>query len=161
MAIKRMLCNYISVSRYSSTASVLKIGDMLKKTRVFECKDLVEFSKVSFDENPLHLDSKYARNAGFRDVLVPGLLVASLFPRIIASNFPGAIYASQTLQFRLLVYVEEEITGEVETISIREVKKQYMNGKVSNEWHLPTVVINLVLNGEAWAVLPTLCPADP
>nr|GEW62327.1 hypothetical protein [Tanacetum cinerariifolium] len=58
MAIKRMLCNYIRVSGYSSTASVLKIGDKLKKARVFACKDLVEFSKVSFDENPLHLDSE-------------------------------------------------------------------------------------------------------
>ncbi|GJS08163.1 (R)-specific enoyl-CoA hydratase [Tanacetum coccineum] len=158
MAIKRMLCNYIRVSGYSSTASVLKVGDKLKKARVFACKDLVEFSKVSFDENPLHLDSEYARNAGFRDVLVPGMLVASLFPRIIASNFPGAIYASQTLQFRLPVYVDEEITGEVEALSIREVKKQYI-AKFS------TRCINndgvLVLNGEAWAVLPTLCPADP
>ena len=82
-----MLCNYISVAGYSSTASVLKIGDKLKKARVFARKDLVEFSKVSFDENPLHLDSEFARNAGFRDVIVPGMLVATLFPRIIASHF--------------------------------------------------------------------------
>ncbi|GJS13515.1 vesicle transport v-SNARE 11 [Tanacetum coccineum] len=39
---------------------------------------------------------------------------------------PGAIYASQTLQFRLSVYVEEEITGEFKALSIREMKKQYM-----------------------------------
>ncbi|PWA77341.1 thioesterase superfamily protein [Artemisia annua] len=158
MAIKRMLCNYISVAGYSSTASVLKIGDKLKKTRVFVRKELVEFSKVSFDENPLHLDSEFARNAGFRDVIVPGMLVATLFPRIIASHFPGAVYASQTLQFRLPVYVEEEITGEVEATSIREVKKQYIAKFTTRCFNNDGV---LVLNGEAMAVLPTLCPTDP
>ncbi|GJS08159.1 (R)-specific enoyl-CoA hydratase [Tanacetum coccineum] len=59
---------------------------------------------------------------------------------------------------RLLVFVDEEITGEVEALSIREVKKQYIS-KFSTRCIDNHGV--LVLNGEAWAVLPTLCPADP
>ncbi|KAJ0948787.1 putative maoC-like dehydratase domain, HotDog domain superfamily [Helianthus annuus] len=62
MAIKRALFNYVSVSRYSST-SLLKTGDKL--------------FKGEFDANPLHLDPQYARDAGFSDILVPGMLVAS------------------------------------------------------------------------------------
>lgn len=91
MTMKRMLFHYISVSRYSSTA-LLKTGDKLKQTRIFSSEDLVKHSKVSFDENPLHLNSEYARNAGFRDKIVPGMLVSSLFPRIIASHFVSYIH---------------------------------------------------------------------
>ncbi|XP_076910308.1 3-hydroxyacyl-[acyl-carrier-protein] dehydratase FERN, mitochondrial-like isoform X2 [Bidens hawaiensis] len=147
--IKRTLFYYMSVSRYST--SLLKTGDKLKQTRIFSSQDLVDFSKVTLDANPLHLDSEYARNGGFKAILVPGMLVASFFPRIIATHFPGAVYASQTLHFRLPVYVEEEITGEVEATSIRGSKNKYM-------CYNNTGV--LVLDGEAMAVLPTLCPTQ-
>ncbi|KVI00125.1 MaoC-like domain-containing protein [Cynara cardunculus var. scolymus] len=140
MAIKRMF-NYIPTLRYSSD-SYLKSGDRLKQTRIFSSQDLVEFSKLSFDANPLHLDPEFARNAGFKDRVVPGML-------------PGAVYASQTLHFRSPVYVEEEITGEVEATSIRESKKKYI-AKFTTRCFNNTGV--LVLDGEAMAVLPTLCP---
>ncbi|KAJ0810295.1 putative enoyl-CoA hydratase 2 [Helianthus annuus] len=143
MAIKRALFNYVSVSRYSST-SLLKTGDKLKQTRIFSTQDLVDYSKVSFDANPLHLDPQYARDAGFSDILVPGMLVASFFPRIIATHF--------TLNFRSPVYVKEEIVGEVEATSIRGSKNKYM-------CYNNTGVV--VLDGEAMAVLPTLCPVQP
>lgn len=38
--------------------------------------------------------------AGFSGQVLPGVLCASLFPALIGSNFPGAIYLSQTLKFR-------------------------------------------------------------
>ena len=38
--------------------------------------------------------------AGFEGMVIPGLLMASMFPAIIAAAFPGAIYLSQTLKFR-------------------------------------------------------------
>ena len=38
--------------------------------------------------------------AGFSGTIVPGILLASLFPAIIGSAIPGAIYASQSVKFR-------------------------------------------------------------
>lgn len=37
---------------------------------------------------------------------------------------PGAIYVSQSLHFRLPVYIGEEIVGEVEATNIREQKNR-------------------------------------
>lgn len=37
---------------------------------------------------------------GFQAPILPGILMASLFPAIIGSRFPGAVYATQTLNFR-------------------------------------------------------------
>ncbi|CAI9268472.1 unnamed protein product [Lactuca saligna] len=153
--MKRVLFNYIPSLRYSSDSLLLKTGDKLKQTRIFSSQDLVQFSKLSFDANPLHLDSEYAKKAGFTDRIVPGILVASLFPTIIASHFAGAVYASQTLHFRLPVYVDDEIIGEVEATNIREMKKKYVAKFATRCFNKNGV---LVLDGEAMAVLPTLCP---
>ncbi|XP_022752456.1 uncharacterized protein LOC111301217 [Durio zibethinus] len=137
----------------SSTSSVLKIGDVLRHKRIFSNEDVGEYSKVSHDANPLHFDSESARAAGFEDRLVHGMLVASLFPRIISSHFPGAIYVSQSLHFRSPVYIGDEIAAEVQAINIKENKKRHI-AKFSTKCFKNGDL--LVLDGVAMAILPTL-----
>ncbi|WCJ41067.1 (R)-specific enoyl-CoA hydratase [Euphorbia peplus] len=153
MMIKRLLS--VPNGRYYSVAAtnLLKTGDTLRQARVFSNEDVIEYSKVSYDMNPLHFDSEFARNAGFNDRIVHGMLVAALFPRIIASHFPGAVYASQSLSFKNPVYVGEEVTGEVEAINIRQNKHKYI-AKFSTKCFKNGGI--LVLCGEAIAILPTL-----
>ncbi|KAJ0083777.1 uncharacterized protein LOC116114462 [Pistacia vera] len=133
--------------------NVLRTGDILRQTRIYSSEDVLEYSKVSQDSNPLHFDPESARTAGFDDPIVHGMLVAALFPRIISSHFPGAVYVSQSLHFRLPVYIGDKILGEVQALNIREIKKKYLvkfstkcvkNGEI------------LVLDGEAMTILPTL-----
>lgn len=71
----------------SATPQVLKPGDVLRKARLFSEEDVLQYSKVSCDSNPLHTDSAAARNVGFEGPVVHGMLVASLFPHIISSHF--------------------------------------------------------------------------
>lgn len=137
----------------SSAANVLKTGQVLKLARTFSDSDIVDYSKLSLDENPLHFDPESARIAGFADRLVPGMLVASLFPRIIAFHFPGAVYVSQTLQFKLPVCIGEEITGEVEATNIRKLKGKYMAKFLTKCFKDGDT---LVIDGEATAILSTL-----
>ena len=85
-----LVSSYISSSLKcfsSSTSNVLKVGDILSHTRIFTSEDVLEYSKVSHDSNPLHFDSALARRAGFDDRLVHGMLVASMFPHVISSHF--------------------------------------------------------------------------
>ncbi|WJX59192.1 hypothetical protein P8452_44549 [Trifolium repens] len=137
----------------SATPRVLKPGDVLKKTRVFTEEDVLQYSKVSHHNNPLHTDTAAARNVGFEGPLVHGMLVASLFPHIISAHFPAAVYVSQTLNFKLPVYIGDQIVGEVQATNLRENKNRYLakfktrcfkNGEI------------LVIEGEALALLPTL-----
>lgn len=39
-------------------------------------------------------------HAGTGDAIIPGSMCAALFPAIIGTAFPGALYLSQTLKFR-------------------------------------------------------------
>ncbi|RWR97231.1 MaoC-like domain-containing protein [Cinnamomum micranthum f. kanehirae] len=140
---------------YSSISSTfhLKIGDVLKKSQKFSHQDVLQFSNLTHDSNPLHFDSQSARDAGFRDCIVHGMLVAALFPRTIASYFPGAVYISQGLQFKLPVYIEDEVVAEVQARSLREHKKRYI-AKFSTKCFKNGEL--LVIDGEAMAILPTL-----
>ncbi|KAK6926829.1 MaoC-like dehydratase domain [Dillenia turbinata] len=158
MLIRHLASRFSSSLKFSSSSEtgsyILKTGDILTKMRIFSDWDVIEYSKVSHDANPLHFDAEFARNAGFDDRLVHGMLVASLFPQIIASYFPGAVYASQSLHFRLPVYIGDQITGEVQAINIREHKKRYLVKFSTRCYKRGT----LVLEGEAMASLATLVP---
>ncbi|XP_057473592.1 3-hydroxyacyl-[acyl-carrier-protein] dehydratase FERN, mitochondrial-like isoform X2 [Actinidia eriantha] len=152
MLTKCIVSSFYPSLRFSSlSASTIKTGDILKQARIFSSSDVLEYSKLSHDSNPLHFDIECAQNAGFEDRLVPGMLVASLFPRIIASHFPGAIYVSQSLQFRSPVYIGEEIIGEVEATNIRAIKN---NAKFKTKCFKQGD--HVVMDGEATAILPTL-----
>ncbi|KAK8956429.1 hypothetical protein KSP40_PGU014441 [Platanthera guangdongensis] len=67
----------------------LKVGSTLREVRRFSASDVAAYSAVSGDQNPLHSDPEFARRiAGFeRGSIVHGMLVATLFPTVIASHF--------------------------------------------------------------------------
>ncbi|XP_022875334.1 uncharacterized protein LOC111393844 isoform X2 [Olea europaea var. sylvestris] len=116
---------------HSSKENMLTTGVILKQVKIFSNSDFVEYSKLTHDSNPLHFNLERAKNAGFADLPVPGMLVASLFPRIIASHIPGAVYVNQTLEFKSPVYSGEEITGEVQALNIiRQMEEKYMLGEI-------------------------------
>ncbi len=52
------------------------------------------------DLNPIHRNLQAAGASGFRGLVVPGNMMVSMFPAIIGTAFPGAVYASQTAKFR-------------------------------------------------------------
>ncbi|KAM7528374.1 hypothetical protein LguiB_031784 [Lonicera macranthoides] len=155
MLVKRLFPSHVSSMGFcsSSAPTLLKSGDILKQARIFSDTDVTEYSKLSYDLNPLHFDSECARNTGFEDRLVPGMLISSLFPRIIASQFPGAVYVSQTLHFKSPVYIGEEIIGEVQATSIRQMKEKYIAKFATKCFKKGDLV---VIDGEAMAILPTL-----
>jgi hydroxyacyl-ACP dehydratase HTD2-like protein with hotdog domain len=123
MFIRSLLSvNVLPLRCFSSSAlNILKTGDILRQRRVFSNEDVLQYSKVTHDSNPLHFDSDLARNAGFEDRLVHGMLVAALFPQIISSHFVSHELFSISLVlvffFRLLQLInqllEEEQVKEV------------------------------------------------
>ncbi|XP_021854100.1 3-hydroxyacyl-[acyl-carrier-protein] dehydratase FERN, mitochondrial [Spinacia oleracea] len=154
MLSNRLASSFFSSYKYSSEVkSTVKIGDVLQQRKIFTDEDVVAYSKVSDDINPLHFDTECAHIAGFQDRLVHGMLVASLFPRIISSHFPGAVYVSQNLQFRQPVYVGDEIVGEVQAMNIRNFKTNYL---VKFSTRCLKKGSLLVIDGEATAILPSL-----
>ena len=93
MLAKTFVPRQLLVSRcFSSvTSKTLKVGDVLREARVFSSEDVKGYAEVSHDWNPLHFDQESARKAGFEDRLVHGMLVSSMFPRIISAHFVSSL----------------------------------------------------------------------
>ncbi|VVB16699.1 unnamed protein product [Arabis nemorensis] len=156
MLAKKFLPTRLLVSRFfsSETSKTLKVGDVLRETRVFSSEDVKAYAEVSHDWNPLHFDPESARKAGFENRLVHGMLVSSMFPRLISSHFPGAVYVSQSLHFRSPVYIGNEILGLVQATALRETKDKYIVKFSTKCFKNHSEVV--VVDGEATAILPNL-----
>ncbi len=104
--------------------SKIFVGQKAQVTRKFTEHDVGEFSELSLDFNPVHLDPDYAKNSMFGQRIVHGILVSSLFSGLLGKHLPGegTIYLGQELSFKKPVYLDQEVTATVEIIEIREDK---------------------------------------
>ena len=77
-----------------------------------------EFAKISGDYNPLHVDEQYAQSTKFGKRVCHGMLLGSFFSKMVGMYMPGknALYFSQTLNFRLPCFINDEITVEGEVL---------------------------------------------
>jgi 3-hydroxybutyryl-CoA dehydratase len=103
-------------------AHTLARGTVFAVDRKFSAADVHAFTALTGDANPIHQSSASdssmssatsSSSNGVREPIVPGLLLAALFPGIIGSNFPGALYATQSLAFRSPCAVGEAVCAEV------------------------------------------------
>lgn len=102
----------------------LEVGQSASQVRTFTEKDVLDFSKLSGDKNPIHFDKEYAKDTRFKKRIVQGPFITSLFGGLIGSELPGAgtIYMNQNTNFLAPVYLEDTVTATVEIKSIRSDK---------------------------------------
>ena len=79
----------------------LEIGMTRMIERQITQNDILLFSQVSGDQNPVHLDAAYAKQTIYGKRIAHGMLTASLISAVIAEQLPGhgTVYLSQTLKF--------------------------------------------------------------
>lgn len=119
-------------------------------SRTFGEEDVEAFAHITSDVNPAHLDEEFARTTVFGRRVVHGMLTASLISAVLGTRLPGkgAVYVSQSLQFRAPVFLGDTVTAEVEVSSVDARRRRVtlvtrclVNGKV-------------VLKGEAVVLAP-------
>ncbi len=102
----------------------LKIGDSASITRAFTDAEVRQYAELSTDRNPVHLDDAFAAGTQFKQRIVHGMLVGSLFSALLGQHLPGdgAIYMAQNLQFKAPVYLDMAVTARVEITAIHPKK---------------------------------------
>lgn len=104
--------------KQGKTILELNIGDFAESSKVITDKDVVLFSEVSGDKNPVHLDEEYASTTRFKHRIAHGHLVASLFSALLGTELPGegSIYLGQTIKYLKPVYLNDEIRAVVKVM---------------------------------------------
>ena len=94
--------------------------EAIQKTVLNE--DVIGFAELSGDHNPIHLSEHFARKTRFGERIVHGLYTASLISAVIGMRLPGpgAVYISQTLNFRGPVKIGDVIDVSVEVAELTE-----------------------------------------
>ncbi len=128
----------------------LTVGMEDSLTRIVAAADIRQMAEVSGDFNPLHLDDDFAAQTMFRKPIAHGMLGASYISAVFGTRLPGpgAIYVSQTLNFRAPVYVGDQVTATVRVVELIEGKKRALFSGVC------TVQGKTVLDGEAVLLVP-------
>jgi len=113
--------------------------------------DIVAFAEVTGDKNPVHLDADYAAQTIFKTPIAHGMLTAGYISAVFGMEMPGpgAIYVSQTLNFRAPVRIGDWVVAKVRVMELYPAKRR---ARFECECSVDGQV---VLEGEAVLLVPT------
>ncbi len=126
-------------------------------SKTVSSSDVVGFAEVTGDRNPIHLSEHFAARTMFGTRIAHGLYTASLISALLGTRLPGpgAVYISQTLNFRAPVKIGDTVTVVVTVAELMPEKSRARLAcvcKVGDE---------IVLDGEALVKVPGKATAKP
>lgn len=88
------------------------VGDTESIVKVIDEADVRRFVQLTGDDNPLHVDRDYAERTPFKDVVVHGMIGASLVSTVVGTRLPGegALWVSQSFNFVRPVRLGDKLT---------------------------------------------------
>ena len=89
----------------------LSVGMTERLSKTVSSSDVVGFAEVTGDRNPIHLSEHFAATTPFGTRIAHGLYTASLISAVLGTRLPGpgAVYVSQTLNFRAPVKIGDTV----------------------------------------------------
>src|SRR6476620_9176413 len=129
----------------------LSIGMSETLAKTIASSDVVGFAQVTGDRNPIHLSEHFAAKTPFRTRIAHGLYTASLISAVLGTRLPGpgAVYISQTLNFRAPVKIGDVV--EV-SVTVAELLPEKFRARLTCKC---SVGDEVVLDGEAWVKVPS------
>src|SRR5881227_735163 len=129
----------------------LSIGMSESLSKTIASSDVVGFAQLTGDRNPIHLSEHFAAKTQFKTRIAHGLYTASLISAVLGTRLPGpgAIYISQTLNFRAPVRIGDTV---VVTVTVRELIPEKSRARLSC---ICAVAGEVVLDGEALVKVPS------
>ncbi|MCB1505775.1 MAG: MaoC family dehydratase [Hyphomicrobiaceae bacterium] len=129
----------------------LSVGMEASMSKTVGDADIVAFAELSGDRNPVHLDAEYAAKTMFKERIAHGMLSAAYISAVFGMQMPGpgAIYMSQTLQFKAPVKIGDTV---VTTVKVTEVIPEKKRAKFEC---VCAVNGKPVLTGEAMLMVPS------
>lgn len=128
----------------------LQLGMEASFAKIVTEADIGTFAEVTGDKNPVHLDEAYAAKTMFKTRIAHGMLTAGYLSAVFGMELPGpgAIYVTQTLNFRGPVKIGDKVIAKVRVAELFPAKRRARFDCVC------TVDGKPVLEGEAILMVP-------
>jgi 3-hydroxybutyryl-CoA dehydratase len=129
----------------------LSLGMTERLSKTVSSSDVVGFAEISGDRNPIHLSEHFAAKTAFGTRIAHGLYTASLISAVLGTRLPGpgAIYISQTLNFRAPVKIGDTVDV---TVEVKELVPEKFRARLACTC---SVAGEPVLDGEALVKVPS------
>ncbi len=129
----------------------LSVGMTERFAKTVASVDVVGFAEVTGDRNPIYLSEHFAAKTPFGTRIAHGLYTASLISAVLGTRLPGpgAVYISQTLNFRAPVKIGDTVEVSVAVVELLPKKSRARLACTC------TVDGETVLDGEAWVKVPS------
>ena len=123
----------------------LALGQSASFAKTITEADILLFSAVSGDTNPVHINAEAAAASMFKERIAHGMLSASLISTVLGTRLPGpgTIYLGQNLKFKAPVRIGETVTATATITALDPVKKRATLSTIC------TVAGKTVIDGEA------------
>lgn len=106
------------------TTTKPQVGDRAEMSRPVTETDIVRFTEISGDRNPLHYDHAVAGSSRFGEIVVQGGVTSAILNAVVATEMPGpgTVFLNVSWDFTAPVRPGDTITGEVEVLDVRDDK---------------------------------------
>ena len=130
----------------------ISVGMTESLSKTIASSDVVGFAQLTGDRNPIHLSEHFAAKTSFGGRIAHGLYTASLISAVLGTRLPGpgAVYISQTLNFRAPVRIGDTVDV---TVTVAELVPERQRARLAC---VCKVVDEIVLDGEALVKVPSL-----
>jgi len=130
----------------------IKIGLTAVVSKTITEADVLMFSAVSGDDNPLHMNREFAQLTRFNERIVHGMLTTSLWSALVGTRLPGpgCAYMGQEINFLKPVHIGDTVTARLTVTRVdKERQRVYLDA---------TAMVGdlLVANGETRTWVPRL-----
>jgi 3-hydroxybutyryl-CoA dehydratase len=129
----------------------LSVGMTETLSKTISSADVVGFAQLTGDRNPIHLSEHFAAQTAFGGRIAHGLYTAGLISAVLGTRLPGpgAIYISQTLNFRAPVRIGDTVDV---SVTIAELVPERQRARLTCTCRVGDEV---VLDGEALVKVPS------
>ena len=129
----------------------LSVGQSASMAKTVTETDIILFSGVSTDVNPVHLNEEWAKTTMFKGRIAHGMLSAGFISAVLANKLPGAgtVYLGQNLKFKAPVRPGDTVKT---VVTVKELVVEKKRAVLTTNCYVGET---MVIEGEATVMCTT------